>query len=388
VEAKVWAGVESLLDGYVGVRPDDFVVLLYTGDSYESAVWVSAALQIRGIEVHRVWMTPLRDDGFRDRLSDVLPEPSQLRARLVVLSFEKDTMSHTSALAESLSSYPRESRVVFRAISACPELFSDALHVSPTELSAHNTAILDRLMPGKRLHIKTPSGSDLKVAIDSDRHRWISNRGMARAGGVAILPAGEVATFPAAIDGIFVADFAFNVNAVTEQDARLSDSPVRVWIESGRAVRYECEDAALNTFLQECFHVQCAINVGELGFGTNYGIRDAISMNSHINERRPGVHLGFGQHNQLPSVVGYQCAIHLDLIARGGFIWVDGEEVPLDLENIMPSAQSHPMSTRDEDIFSPAPDEVEVDDCCGIMTAEGLRPFDRPAPTVPPGGVA
>jgi len=375
MDRKTWDGVDSLLDRYVHVDPDDVVVLLYTSDSYQSAAWVSAALELRHIPAARVWMAPLTDDGFLDRLTSVLPTPAEIKGRLVLLSFERDTMSHTATIASALSRYDRDRRVAFRAISACSSLFKDAMQAVPEDLSARNAAVLQHLMTASTLRITTRGGSDLSVTLDSNRHRWVSNRGMARPGGVVILPAGEVATFPASISGTFVADFAFNVNAITDRDARLKRHPVRVWIKDGRAVRHECEDAGTRQFLEECFQKYCAYNVGELGFGTNTGVREPISLNSHINERRPGVHLGFGQHNQDPGVVGYQCAIHLDLIAKGGMIWVDDDPAPLDLERIIPSRQSHPASPRDEDIFSPELDDIDVDDCCGILTSDGLKLF-------------
>lgn len=314
-------------------------------------------------------MAPLWDQGFLARLEPALPDPAELSGRLVVLSFERDTMSHTQPLANAIAKY--KNVLVYRAISACPSLFSVALHAKPEDLSARNTAILERLMPAKRLRITTESGSDLRVTLDP-KHRWISNRGKAGPGRIAILPAGEVATFPASIDGKLVADFAFNVNAVTRRDARLHDTPVTIWVENGRAVKAECDDPSVSRFIEECFHTHCAYNVGELGFGTNFAVQDAITLNSHINERRPGVHLGFGDHNQDANVVGYQCLVHLDLITRGGMVWVDDDETPLDLENIVPSTGQHPDSPRDEDVFvGGATVELEIDDCCGILTKEG-----------------
>lgn len=369
IDPKAWNGVQSLLDNYVKVNADDYVVLLYTTDSSESAIWVSTALELRGILCKRVWMAPLWDKGFLARLTQALPDPAELSGRLVVLSFERDTMSHTRPLADAVARY--EKSRVFRAISACPSLFSVALQVSPEDLSARNTAILERLMPAKRLHITTDSGSDFKVTLDP-KHRWISNRGMARPGAISILPAGEVATFPASIAGRFVADFAFNVNAVTRRDARLHEHPVTIWIEGGRAVEAECADPTVSRFIEECFRTQCAYNVGELGFGTNFAVTEAITLNSHVNERRPGVHLGFGDHNQDANLVGYQCSIHLDLIAKGGMVWIDDDETPMDLENIVPSAGQHPGSTRDEDVFVGGKTvELEIDDCCGLLTEDG-----------------
>jgi len=368
IEPATWAGVQTLLDDYAGVQADDIIVVLYTSDSYEAAAWVSAALELRGIPAARVWMAPLYDEGLLARLTSALPPPTEITGRLLIMTFERDTMSHAGTLAAALSKYDARRYVVFRAISAGSSLFSNALRVSPNELSSRNTTVLDRCMPASRMRITTAAGTDLSLTIDTKRYRWISNRGVARPGGVVILPAGEVATFPAAIDGVFVADFAFNINVFTECDSRLRDHPVVVWIEAGRAVKYECAEPITKKLLDACFARPHACNVGELGFGTNVGVGEAVPMNSHINERRPGVHLGFGQHNQLLEVVSYQCSIHIDLIARGGKVWLDEHPEPLDLESIAPSMCSHPRHLRDEDVFSPESEALESSDCCGSST--------------------
>jgi len=377
LDAATWSGVEALVDEYAGVSPRDQVAVLYTSDSYEPAAWVCAALELRGVPARRVWMAPLHDDGFAERLASALPSPEEVEGRLVVLSFERDTMSHSRELAAAVGTFDKDRRAVYRAISSSADLFNEALSVRPADLSALNATLLSRLMPATRLRITTPSGSDLRVRLDQ-KHRWISNRGSARAGGVAVLPAGEVATFPADISGTFIADYAFNVNAITDRDARLIDHPVTVRIREGRAIEYHCDDLEMAGFLDECLRTYCAYNVGELGFGTNSAIVGPIPMNSHINERRRGIHLGFGQHNQDPEVVGYQCPIHLDLIAAGGLVWVDDDPEPIDLESLAPSGAAHPADPRDEDVFSPSAEDLEVDDCCGILTSDGLRLFNPP----------
>ncbi len=91
-------------------------------------------------------------------------------------------------------------------------------------------------------------------------------------------------------------------------------------------------------------------------------------MNSHVNERRPGVHFGFGQHNQSIYLVEYPCEIHMDMIAMGAQVWVDDDPVPVDLEKITPSRNAHPkLDARvlmDEDIDG---------DCCGLFLDNGLN---------------
>jgi hypothetical protein len=378
MDEKIWSGVQSLLDAYARITGGDRAIILYTSDSQRSAALVSAALELRGIDHSRVWMAPLHDDGFPARLAAELPPPDALTGYLIVLSFERDTFSHTGALIRALAAYPRERVRIFRSISASDSLFADALRASPEELSRRNVAILERLTNARRLHITTRGGTDLEVGIDSGRLRWISNRGIARAGGTVILPAGEVATFPAAISGIHVADFAYNVNAITEDDVRLERCPVRIEIADGRVVDHACDDPQIARFLHQSLTTHCAYNVGELGFGTNFHIADPIPMNSHINERRPGVHIGLGQHNQDPGIVGYQCAIHLDLIARGGIIAVDGGSDVIDLEHLVPSDAPHPVSTRDEDVFSPDVLDIEDGDCCGLLSDGVLTPCAVP----------
>ena len=144
-------------------------------------------------------------------------------------------------------------------------------------------------------------------------------------------------------------------------------------------MRYACEDQAITEFLDECFGDDCARNIGELGFGTNVGVKSPISLNSHINERHCGIHLGFGESNQPPSVVGYTCKIHLDLIARGARIWIDDSPEPLDLQNIRPSSSPHPTRTLDEDANSPGGlVEFETEDCCGILTKDGIKLWRDP----------
>lgn len=368
VNPEVWSGVDNLLLNYMSVRAGDFVVLAYTPDSWQPATWVSARLEAMEIPHARVWMEPLDDGGFPDRLTERLPSSRDIEGNVVFLSLERDTLSHSNAISQARRNYEPSKSAVFRAISASEELFTTALKARPDELTARNTTILNALMPVDELMVSTSGGSSLTIRLDSSRYRWISNRGSSRPGGGVILPAGEVATYPASVTGTFVADFAFNVNMVTSRDARLNQNPVTVIVDDSRAVEWFCENEEVQRFLDECFAKPHARNVGELGFGTNPYIGDPIEHNSHVNERKPGVHLGFGQHNQLGDTVAYQAEIHLDLIARDATL-IFGDSV-IEMENLSLSDLPHPRAPDDEDVF--APDETR-DDCCGIITSDGLR---------------
>ena len=111
-------------------------------------------------------------------------------------------------------------------------------------------------MPAYALRVTSSNGTDLQIRLDPQRYGWISVRGQSRPGSFTILPAGEVATSPASINGVLVADFSIHVNVTTSLDVRLEDHPVTVVIEDGHAIDYHCSDGDVSRFLHKCFSVK------------------------------------------------------------------------------------------------------------------------------------
>lgn len=369
-DCATWEGINALLDDYIKLAVGDEFVIAYTPDSREPAAWVAVALNQREIYPQLVSMCPLRDLGFRDRFRSVLPRTDQVVGRLVIITFERDTMSHNDDIKSVLSDYDLNRCLVVRAINSGADLFAVALRNSPSELSARNMSILERCISADRLIVETRSGTRLEIGLDNKRYLWISNRGLGRPGKFVVIPAGEVATYPASISGTLVADFAVNVNTRMDLDARLTSFPVTAEIEQGQLMNFKCENEQMTRFLSQCFSRANARRVGELGFGTNAGVVSAVRENSHINERRPGVHIGFGQHNQTDALTGYFCDIHIDLISQGGLIWVDNDATPIDLEQLVPSSNPHPLQYNEEDLR--APEQFEGD-CCGVLASSSKK---------------
>ncbi|MFK8906823.1 hypothetical protein [Streptomyces sp. YS-3] len=365
-------GVDSLLDRYVGISNRDHCIVAFSPDSREAAAWLMAGLKQRNVRTQIVGMRPLVDYEFAGRLNSAVAEADPATGRLIIFTLERDTMSHFSPLLDVLQRFGGDRCMVVRIISASREFFEKALNLGPDELSARNAALLTRLTKARTVRVRTRSGTDLRISLDSDRFEWISNRGVWRPGGFTILPAGEIATYPARIDGRLVADGALNCNVITRIDTRLAAHPLTVDIEDGRATGFTCADDDVRELVELCFKQPHGTRVGELGFGTNAGIDQFISANSHINERRVGVHIGFGQHNQDRSVVGYEEKVHLDLITDGAELFLDEEPVPIDLDDIQLVGDEHPALVRDEDITG---------DCCGL----GYGQLTDPATAAPIG---
>jgi leucyl aminopeptidase (aminopeptidase T) len=180
-----------------------------------------------------------------------------------------------------------------------------------------------------------------------------------------ILPAGEIATYPESINGKLVADGAIHANVVTSLDVRLRDHPLTIEIEDSQAVSVGCDDGDVLHFVEACFDRPNVRRVGELGFGTNVEAGGFTAFNSHLNERLPGVHIGFGEHNQPKSIVPYEADIHLDIITDDAKIHLPRAEDTIVLSKFIAEHDIvHPALVRDEDITG---------DCC-MNTFGELRP--------------
>jgi leucyl aminopeptidase (aminopeptidase T) len=310
-------------------------------------------------------MWPLHDDCLGARLDAVLSPLARPLNRLIIISLENQTLSHSLVFRKAVRALPPESVVLCRVLGASTGVFREALAPRPEELSSRNRALLSRLGAARELEVRTSSGSLLRVLLNSKRYRWVSSRGAIITGKDLIIPAGEIATYPENVDGEFVADFAIHVNEVVDWDCRLKHQPVALSIKGGFVQNFVCKDVIVSHFLDRTFSAsEHARRVGEVGFGTNTGVKTALPANSHANERAVGVHLGLGQHNQ-PEVPLYFCETHVDLIARGGIISMGSEVV--NLENFEISELNNPApDARDEDVFA-AEDEVS---CCAADVCE------------------
>lgn len=355
------AGMRRFVVDYCRPTPGIRIVVAYTSQAYTPASWIVVALRRAGADAVPLQMDTTSAGAFGCRLAAALPHVDS-DDHFVLVTVELDTMSHLKDIVAALSRYNPDRWRTLRLINASREFFTHGMQLGPSEQSALNAELLHRMMPATSLRITTPAGTDLAVTLDSCKYRWLSNRGTSKRGSFVILPAGEVSTYPVNITGRLVADGAFNINASTSLDARLGDHPTVVDIADSVLTEFSCDDPDITRLVAKCLTYPHARRVGELGFGTSIGNPGYIAMNSHLNERRPGVHIGFGQHNQDAALVNYDCPIHMDLIASGARVTVGGDEDNLvDFAALEMSARPHPLDAHDEDIDA---------DCCGLFTYE------------------
>ncbi len=367
LDERVLIGIERLLFDYADIGERDDIIIVFTPEVRECAALICLVLEAHELGYSVVPMRALSDRGFHDRLHARVPTERIGPGRTVALVLEWETMSHNQVFREAFAGHLPGQRRIVRCINASLDLFAVGLQPHPAELSQRNADLLHVIRDASEFDITSPSGTSLTVRLDPGRYEWISNRGMSEDGRMIALPAGEIATYPQSISGTLVADYAINVNYRFDGDVRLHTCPVTVTIENNELVDWKCEESRISRQLSDFFKMRNATKVGELGFGTHPTVCAAVLENSHLNERRKGVHIGFGQHNQDAAIAGYDAQIHVDLIAAGGQILLPGGCV-VDLERVPPTNSSHPTLMKSIDLFSPevVPPDISPPNCCGL----------------------
>lgn len=242
----------------------------------------------------------------------------------VIAYFEKTESTHSKELLHYLKTHMGSHQQFFRVFDFSNELFSEAFRVPQAQLLELNEAIIAKGRCSSIVTVRSDLGTDLQIRLE-EKYGWINSCGLFRNSKPGVLPPSEVATYSNAVNGVIYADGAINTNFGFPIDPRLAEHPVRVEIENSQVVSVYCEHKIINHLLQKFFQIENAKRVGEVGFGTNIGLTQFVPFLSHINERFPSLHLGFGANNQGAPLVMWKCPMHLDLILDCCEVFFDDE---------------------------------------------------------------
>lgn len=349
----VRAGINHLFSSYANLSVSDAVVVGFQNNAQTSiaAAWLLSELEERGNTAQFVRFSYLDEESIIiNKFNQVLDDFQNKHNRIVIFVLETEKLSFSSFF-KRLNASPQID--VLRMMNTSAHLFEQGFTVSKTDLQHINAGLLSRLRQKEIVHLQVENinagqETDLAVVLNNAKYSWTSVYGESRAGELTILPGSEINTYPEDIHGLFVAFGAIHSNVKLPFDTRLVDKPVYLDIEHGILKKFWCKDTQLKGFLDEVFKEPHLTTVAEFGIGTNRGLTQFTANNSHINERFPGVHLGFGKHLQ-QNKVEYYTPIHIDFISPYGLIKIDGESDVICLDRLEPVQVQHPDDTTTED---------------------------------------
>jgi leucyl aminopeptidase (aminopeptidase T) len=210
-------------------------------------------------------------------------------------------------------------------VGVTPQIMCEGMRADYTLVDRLSQELCERMHTARTLSVRTPGGTDFVATFDSAL-AWVKTSGLINPRYWSNLPAGEVFTTPATVDGIFVCDGTAG-DYFNAKYGRLDRTPLLLEIREGRLVGARCDRADL----QEDFWAYCHTDansdrVGELAFGTNVGLRDMIGILLQ-DEKVPGVHLAFGDPYGSQTHANWKSRTHVDVLTRACDVWIDNDQV-------------------------------------------------------------
>jgi leucyl aminopeptidase (aminopeptidase T) len=210
-------------------------------------------------------------------------------------------------------------------VGVTPEIMQQGMRTDYRLVDRLSDKLRERMLRAETLTVKTEAGT--KFAAHFDRGLdWVKTSGLISPRYWSNLPAGEVFTTPATVDGTFVCD-ATAGDHFNGKYGDLQTTPLVLEISGGRLVRAECERKDLEEeFWEYCHTDENSDRVGELAFGTNLGLSEMIGVLLQ-DEKFPGVHLAFGDPYGSQTHADWKSKTHVDVLTRECDVWIDDDQV-------------------------------------------------------------
>src|SRR3954463_13709722 len=160
-------------------------------------------------------------------------------------------------------------------VGVTPAIMQQGMRADYQLVDRLSTRLCERMRTAQSLRVETPFGTRLNSTFDPALH-WIKTSGIISTRYWSNLPAGEVFTTPASVDGVFVCDGTAG-DYFGPKNGDLHSNPLRLEIAAGRLVAAECTRPDLEReFWEYCHTDENSDRVGELAFGTNMALDEMI----------------------------------------------------------------------------------------------------------------
>ena len=210
-------------------------------------------------------------------------------------------------------------------VGVTPRIMCEGMRADYRLVDRLSEELCERMATARSLTVRAPGGTRFGATFDRSL-AWVKTSGLINPRYWSNLPAGEVFTTPASVDGTFVCDGTAG-DYFNAKYGSLDETPLILEIREGRLISARCDRADLqDDFWRYCHTDANSSRVGELAFGTNLGIRAMIGVLLQ-DEKVPGVHLAFGDPYGSQTRATWKSATHVDVLARTCDVWIDGDQV-------------------------------------------------------------
>src|SRR5437016_9012548 len=235
-QAELMPGARNAVETCLGVGPGEHVALIADEASRGVAASIAAALDERhapytGLLLEEFGPRPMKaaPASVLDALeaADVgvmcmTPQPGELGARMAIVRVVERRQIRYAHM-----------------VGVTPQIMQQGMRADYRLVDRLSDKLRERMLRAQTLTVKTQAGT--KIAAHFDRGLdWVKTSGLISPRYWSNLPAGEVFTTPATVDGTFVCDATVG-DHFCGKFGDLQSTPLRLAIRAGRLVDAACE---------------------------------------------------------------------------------------------------------------------------------------------------
>ena len=321
-QTELMPGARNAVETCLAVRPREHVALIADEASRAVAASIAAAL-----EDQKALYTGLLLEDFGPRPMTLAP-PDVLQALetadvgVLCMSPQPGELAARMAIVRVVER--RQIRYA-HMVGVTPQIMQQGMRADYRLVDRLSDKLRERMLRAETLTVKTEAGTEIAAHFDRGLD-WVKTSGLISPRYWSNLPAGEVFTTPATVDGRFVCD-ATAGDHFNGKYGDLQTTPLVLEIEGARLVGVECARKDLEKeFWEYCHTDENSDRVGELAFGTNLGLSEMIGILLQ-DEKFPGVHIAFGDPYGSQTHANWKSRTHVDVLTRNCDVWIDEDQI-------------------------------------------------------------
>lgn len=322
VSPELIPGARNAVETCLAIQPGERVALIFDRPSEAVAASLAYALEQRRAVSEAFLLENFASRPFTRAPRAVLDALETVDAGILCM---QPLEGELGARKDIVGVVERRQIRYAHMVGVTPEIMQQGMRADYNLVDRLSERLLQRMHSARSLTVKTAAGTSLVATFDSEL-QWVKTSGLISRRYWSNLPAGEVFTTPAKVDGVFVCDGTAGDHFCGKY-GDLQASPLKLEIRGGRLVQAQCERQDLrDEFWNYCHTDEHSDRVGELAFGTNIGLSDMIGILLQ-DEKFPGVHLAFGDPYGSQTHASWSSQTHVDVLARRCNVWIDDEQV-------------------------------------------------------------
>lgn len=315
-------GARNAIEVCLGIQPRERVALIADEASREVAASLAAALDDAGAPFESILIEQIATRPLLNAPQEILDALERADAGILCVHPLQGELASRMAIVATVE---RRRIRYAHMVGVTPEIMTQGMRADYRLVDRLSTKLCERMRTAKALRVETPFGTSLTATFDPELH-WVKTSGIISTRYWSNLPAGEVFTTPASVDGVFVCNGTAG-DYFGPKYGDLAPTPLTLDIRGGRLTAAHSDNKALEQeFWSYCHTDEYSDRVGELAFGTNLALGGMIGILLQ-DEKVPGVHLAFGDPYGSQTGADWKSRTHIDVLTRDCDVWIDENQV-------------------------------------------------------------